>query len=143
MTKLEKANQYQEQNRIDQREKPVFHVTAPVGWMNDPNGFSIYQGRVHLFYQYHPYSSDWGPMHWGHFVSDDFVKWEGLPVALAPDSDYDAAGCFSGSAIETDEGHVLVYTGVMESEQEDGTKEVIQHQCLAIGDGVSYEKNIK
>lgn len=140
MTKLEKANRYQEQNRIDQREKPVFHVTAPVGWLNDPNGFSIYQGRVHLFYQYHPYSSNWGPMHWGHSVSDDFVKWEGLPVALAPDSDYDAAGCFSGSAIETDEGHVLVYTGVMESEQEDGTKEVIQHQCLAVGDGVHYEK---
>lgn len=140
MTKLEKANRYQEQNRIDQREKPVFHVTAPVGWLNDPNGFSIYQGRVHLFYQYHPYSSNWGPMHWGHSVSDDFVKWEGLPVALAPDSNYDAAGCFSGSAIETDEGHALVYTGVMESEQEDGTKEVIQHQCLAVGDGVHYEK---
>lgn len=140
MTKLEKANRYQEQNRIDQREKPIFHVTAPVGWMNDPNGFSIYQGRIHLFYQYHPYSSVWGPMHWGHFVSDDFVKWVELPVALAPDSDYDAAGCFSGSAIETEEGHVLVYTGVMESEREDGSKEVIQHQCLAIGNGIQYEK---
>lgn len=140
MTKLEKANWYQEQNRIDQREKPVFHVTAPVGWMNDPNGFSIYQGNIHLFYQYHPYGSTWGPMHWGHFVSDDFVKWKELPVALAPDSPYDAAGCFSGSAIETDEGHVLVYTGVMESERVDGTKELIQHQCLAIGDGVHYEK---
>ena len=68
------------------------------------------------------------------------MKWEDLPVALAPDSDYDAAGCFSGSAIETEEGHVLVYTGVMESEREDGTKEVIQHQCLAIGDGIYYEK---
>ena len=140
MTKLEKANWYQEQNRIDQREKPVFHVTAPVGWLNDPNGFSIYQGKIHLFYQYHPYSSAWGPMHWGHFVSDDFVKWKELPIALAPDSPYDAAGCFSGSAIETDEGHVLVYTGVMEPERVDGTKELIQHQCLAIGDGVHYEK---
>lgn len=61
-------------------------------------------------------------------------------MALAPDSDYDAAGCFSGSAIETEEGHVLVYTGVMESAQEDGMKEVIQHQCLAVGDGIHYEK---
>lgn len=140
MTKLEKANRYQEQNRIDQKEKPVFHVTAPVGWLNDPNGFSIYQDRIHLFYQYHPYSDVWGPMHWGHSVSDDFVKWEVLPVALAPDSDYDAAGCFSGSAIETEEGHVLIYTGVMESEREDGAGEVIQHQCLAVGDGIHYEK---
>ena len=46
----------------------------------------------------------------GHFVTDDFVKWKELSVALAPDSDYDAAGCFFGSAIETEEGHVLVYT---------------------------------
>ena len=51
MTNLERANQYQEENRIDKSEKPVFHVTPPVGWMNDPNGFSIYQGKIHLFYQ--------------------------------------------------------------------------------------------
>ena len=104
MTKLEKANQYQEKHRVSKSEKPVFHVTSPTGWMNDPNGFSVYQGKVHLFYQYHPYSDEWGPMHWGHAVSDDFVKWEELPPALAPDTDYDGGGCFSGSAIETDEG---------------------------------------
>ena len=52
MTKLEKANQYQEKHRVSKSEKPVFHVTSPTGWMNDPNGFSVYQGKVHLFYQY-------------------------------------------------------------------------------------------
>ncbi|MCH5268215.1 MAG: glycoside hydrolase family 32 protein [Lachnospiraceae bacterium] len=140
MTKLEKANQYQEENRIDVSEKPVFHFTPPIGWMNDPNGFSIYQDKIHLFYQYHPYSDVWGPMHWGHSVSDDFLKWQELPVALAPDKDFDFAGCFSGSAIETPEGHVLVYTGVQETVEEGGTKGVIQHQCLAIGDGIRYEK---
>lgn len=140
MTKLEKANQYKEQNRVTENEKPVFHVTPPVGWMNDPNGFSIYQGKAHLFYQYHPYSDVWGPMHWGHVVSEDFVKWQEFPVALAPDQDFDAAGCFSGSAIENEDGHVLVYTGVIERELEDGTKETFQNQCLAIGDGITYEK---
>lgn len=140
MTNLEKANLHQRQNRISEEEKPVFHLAPPVGWLNDPNGFSLYQGKIHLFYQYHPYSAVWGPMHWGHSVSEDFVKWEELPVALAPDRDYDAAGCFSGSAIETEEGHVLFYTGVEEKEKEDGTKEVIQQQCLAIGDGIRYEK---
>lgn len=139
MTPLEKANQYQDKNRIKKEEKPVFHMTPPIGWMNDPNGFSVYKDKIHLFYQYHPYSTVWGPMHWGHSVSEDFVKWEDCPVALAPDRDYDAAGCFSGSAIETDEGHVLLYTGVQE--KDDGSKEMIQHQCLAIGDGIRYEKS--
>lgn len=140
MTALEKANHFQDGNKIEESEKPLFHVTPPVGWMNDPNGFSLYQGKIHLFYQYHPYQNVWGPMHWGHCISDDFVKWETLPVALAPDETYDAAGCFSGSAIETEEGHVLLYTGVTEREREDGTKEVRQHQCLAIGDGIHYKK---
>lgn len=140
MADLARANKYQEENRIDRSEKPVFHVTPPIGWMNDPNGFSLYQGKVHLFYQYHPYRDTWGPMHWGHCISEDFVQWQELPAALAPDADYDAAGCFSGSAIETEDGHVLLYTGVMEKEKADGTKEIVQQQCLAIGDGICYEK---
>ncbi|MCI9078870.1 MAG: glycoside hydrolase family 32 protein [Lachnospiraceae bacterium] len=140
MTKLEKANKYQEENRIGKSYKPVFHITPVTGWMNDPNGFSLYKGKIHLFYQYHPYNTEWGPMHWGHYVSDDFIKWEEMPAALAPDESFDYAGCFSGSAIETEEGHMLVYTGVIEKENSNGIKEVIQHQCLAKGDGVHYEK---
>lgn len=140
MTDLARANQYQEENRIDKSEKPVFHVTPPIGWMNDPNGFSVFQGKIHLFYQYHPYSDVWGSMHWGHYISEDFIEWEELPVAMAPDMDYDAGGCFSGSAIETAKGHALFYTGVMEKEKEDGGKEVVQQQCLAIGDGIHYQK---
>lgn len=59
--------------------KAAFHVCSPVGWINDPNGFSAFDGRIHLFFQHHPYSSQWGPMHWGHVVSDDFVRWQLLP----------------------------------------------------------------
>lgn len=140
MTLLERANDYQKNNRIPVDQRPVYHITPPIGWMNDPNGFSVYQGRVHLFYQYHPYSDKWGPMHWGHYISNDFITWKELPVALAPDQEYDVAGCFSGSAIETDEGHILLYTGVMEEEQADGSKISYQNQCMAIGDGISYNK---
>ena len=49
MDKLRKANIYIDENRIPREKLPVFHVTPPCGWMNDPNGFSAYQGKVHLF----------------------------------------------------------------------------------------------
>lgn len=78
-------------------------------------------------------------MHWGHCVTEDFIKWEDMPIALAPDQSYDAAGCFSGSGIETKEGHLLVYTGVMQKEH-NGVKREVQNQCTATGNGVSYKK---
>ena len=99
MGALEHANQYIKENQLSEDIMPVFHVTPPIGWMNDPNGFSYYQDKIHLFYQFHPYSKEWGPMHWGHCVSDDFIRWERLPVAIAPENSYDDAGCFSGSAM--------------------------------------------
>ena len=120
--------------------RPVFHVTPPVGWMNDPNGFSLYQGEYHLFFQYHPYSTHWGPMHWGHCKTTDFIRWEQLPCALAPDRDYDGQGCFSGSAVEQDGKHILMYTSVQERELEDGTRQIRQTQSIAVGDGVNYVK---
>lgn len=139
MDKLKKANEYIQCNRVMKKELPVFHVTPLCGWMNDPNGFSVYQDKIHLFYQYHPYSEVWGPMHWGHCLTKDFIKWEECPVALAPDRLYDDNGCFSGSGIETEDGHILVYTGVMKQEC-NGLIREYQNQCIARGDGVTYEK---
>lgn len=138
--RLEQARQYERQHQTAAQERPAFHVTAPVGWINDPNGFSLFQGEYHLFYQYHPYSSLWGPMHWGHCKTKDFIRWTWLPCALAPDEAYDGQGCFSGSAVEQDGKHLLMYTGVREREKEDGTKEVFQTQCMAVGDGTDYVK---
>ena len=110
--------------------------------MNDPNGFSFYQGKYHMFYQYHPFNSHWGPMHWGHAVSEDLLHWTYLPAALAPDTAYDEAGCFSGSAVELSDGRqLLMYTGVRKEAQEGGGFREVQTQCIAIGDGRDYEKH--
>ena len=127
---------------IPASERPSFHLSSRAGWMNDPNGFSYYQGKYHLFYQYYPYESKWGLMHWGHAVSEDLLHWQYLPAALAPDTLADKDGCFSGSAVELPDGRqLLMYTGVVEGpRQPDGTKTEIQTQCLAVGDGVDYEK---
>ena len=141
--KLQQARDFENQyiSYIPERERPAFHVTGGIGWINDPNGFSCYKGEYHLFFQYHPYSTKWGPMHWGHVKTRDFIRWERLPAALAPDTEYDRGGCFSGSAIELDDGRqLLMYTGVRRCRREDGAMEEYQTQCIALGDGADYEK---
>ncbi|MBR2943098.1 MAG: glycoside hydrolase family 32 protein [Clostridia bacterium] len=137
-----RAYELEKEKEIAPDMRPAFHLSARVGWMNDPNGLSLYQGKVHLFYQYNPYRTHWGPMHWAHAVSEDLLHWENLPVAMAPDMPYDnGGGCFSGSAIELPDGRqLLMYTGVRFEKREDGTMGDVQTQCLAIGDGVDYEK---
>lgn len=122
-------------------DRPAFHLSARVGWMNDPNGFSFYGGQYHMFYQYHPYDSHWGPMHWGHAVSRDLLHWDYLPAAMAPDMPYDYDGCYSGSAVTAPDGrHLLMYTGVQRVPQPGGSFRHLQTQNLAFGDGTDYEK---
>ena len=64
---IRKVNQYIDENRekVDQQYRGAFHLLPPIGWMNDPNGFVYFRGEYHLFYQFYPYDSVWGPMHWG------------------------------------------------------------------------------
>lgn len=95
----------------------TYHVMPPIGWMNDPNGFNYAFGKYHFFYQYHPYAAAWGPMHWGHYTTEDFVKWELQPTAIAPDSPYDKDGCFSGTSIVKDGKMYLMYTSVSAGKQ--------------------------
>lgn len=76
--------------------RPQFHFTPEEKWMNDPNGLVYSNGTYHLFYQYYPDSTVWGPMHWGHAVSKDLVKWKHKPIALFPDEN---GFIFSGSAV--------------------------------------------
>lgn len=76
--------------------RPQFHFSPESHWMNDPNGLIYENGRYHLFYQYYPDSTIWGPMHWGHAFSYDLMHWKHQPIALYPDS---LGYIFSGSAV--------------------------------------------
>ncbi len=133
---LAAAREYEEKQAglISDEMRPAYHFSPRTGWLNDPNGLSYYDGKYHLFYQYHPYSTYWGPMHWGHAVSDDLITWEYLPAALAPDTDYDYSGCFSGSAVTMDDGsHMLMYTSCGDSSGDPtGKGRWLQLQSIAI-----------
>ncbi|RZM14337.1 MAG: glycoside hydrolase family 32 protein, partial [Pedobacter sp.] len=76
--------------------RPKYHFTPKAHWMNDPNGMVYLNGKYHLFFQYNPDSTVWGPMHWAHAISKDMIHWEEKLIALYPDS---LGTIFSGSAV--------------------------------------------
>ncbi len=95
-TKQETANHTDSIDAYQEPHRPQLHFTPAANWMNDPNGMFYYDGSYHLFYQYYPDSTVWGPMHWGHAESKDLIHWKHLPIAIYPDS----IGCiFSGGAV--------------------------------------------
>ncbi|MCJ8006497.1 glycoside hydrolase family 32 protein [Lederbergia wuyishanensis] len=115
----------------------AFHLTPPVGLMNDPNGLVYYKGKYHVFYQWNPFDTKHTFKCWGHYSSNDLIEWEEHPPALVPSEWYEKDGCYSGSAIEYDHKLFLFYTGNVKTE--DGGRET--YQCLAISeDGIHFEK---
>ena len=119
--------------------RPVYHHTPLYGWMNDPNGMVYKDGEYHLYFQYNPYGSKWGNMHWGHSVSTDLIHWNHLKPAIARDT---LGHIFSGSTVVDknntagygDNALIALYTSASD---EHG-----QIQCMAYStdDGRTYTK---
>lgn len=107
-----------------------YHIQPITGLLNDPNGFSYYQGYYHLFYQWFPLGTEHGMKYWYHTRSTDLVHWEEVGIGIQPGDTYDSHGAYSGSAIEKDGQLHLLYTGNTRDEH------WIRHpyQCLAIMD---------
>lgn len=124
---------------VKDRYYPRYHLAPPNGWMNDPNGFSYFQGEYHLFYQYNPFTSQSaGIAHWGHAKSVDLFHWIHLPIAIYPDKAYDRTGVFSGNVLVDNGTMYIIYTGNVNTP---GGPNNMQYQALAMStDGLHVEK---
>jgi beta-fructofuranosidase len=89
--------------------RPIFHVTSPAQWMNDPNGPIYYKGWYHMFYQLHPFGDGGGPKYWGHVRSRDLAKWEPLPIALRPSTESGEAEVWSGCCTINGRGEPMIF----------------------------------
>src|SRR5215475_11569133 len=110
---------------------PIFHITSPAQWINDPNGPIHYKGWYHLFYQLHPFSDQSGPKYWGHVRSRDLVRWEPLPIALAPNTDHGESEVWSGCCTINGLGQPMIFHTSIAPGQSAGTH---SEQWAALGD---------
>lgn len=123
--------------------RPVYHHTPLYGWMNDADGLVYKDGEYHLYFQYNPYGSKWGNMHWGHSVSKDLVHWEHLAPAIARDT---LGHIFSGSSIVDQENVAGYGAGNILAFYTSASDKNGQIQCLAFSKDngrtfTKYEKN--
>ena len=123
--------------------RPVYHHTPLYGWMNDANGLVYKDGEYHLYFQYNPYGSKWGNMHWGHSVSKDLMHWEHLEPAIARDT---LGHIFSGSSIVDQENVAGYGAGNILAFYTSASDKNGQIQCLAFSKDngrtfTKYEKN--
>ena len=114
-----------------------YHIQGIVGLINDPNGFSQFKGKYHMFYQWNPLSTEHKNKTWAHSVSHDLLHWERCKTALRPDTWYSKNGVYSGSGIVIDGKLYLFYTGNVKDEK--GNRE--SYQCIAVSeDGEHFDR---
>ena len=117
--------------------RPFYHFTPQYGWMNDPNGMVYKDGVYHLFYQYNPYGSMWGNMHWGHATSTDLVSWEHQPVAIAPDA---LGTIFSGSCVVDKDNTAGFGAGAIVAFYTSASDRQVQSMAYSLDNGRTFKK---
>lgn len=111
--------------------------------MNDANGLVYKDGEYHLYFQYNPYGSKWGNMHWGHSVSKDLIHWDHLNPAIARDT---LGHIFSGSTVVDKNNSAGYGKDAIIAFYTSASDEHGQIQCMAYSNDngrtyTKYEKN--
>lgn len=112
---------------------PVLHTRPATGWINDPNGLCVHQGRWHVFAQVNPAEPVHRDVHWWHAVSDDLLRFDDLGIALAPSHDDtrpDRDGIWSGNAVSHGDRIVAYYSAF-------DSREPLQPPMAAVGTGTA------
>ena len=107
--------------------RPNFHLSAPQGRLNDPNGMTLIGDELHVFYQHDPvFPYAQKRTGWGHAVTTlGDGTWRHFPDALHPGMPYDENGCYSGSAVVHEGRMRLFYTGNVKRDGERFTSQNI------------------
>ena len=82
-------------------ERPLHHLTAEYGWLNDPNGLLFDGENYHAYFQHNPCNTKWNNMSWGHAISKDLLHWKHQDDVLFPDENGMA---FSGCGLINEKG---------------------------------------
>lgn len=120
-----------------EKHRPAYHFSPAWGWMNDPNGMVYKDGEYHLFYQYNPYGSMWGNMHWGHAISKDLIHWEHQPVAIAPDA---LGTIFSGSCVVDKDNTAGFGAGAIVAFYTSASDRQTQSMAYSLDNGRTFKK---
>lgn len=93
-----------------------YHIEAPFGLINDPNGLAYFNGEYYIFYQWNPYGCIHKNKHWALVKTKNFINYSIPKAVIEPIDWYDKDGCYSGSAIEVNGNLELLYTGNVKDE---------------------------
>ncbi len=122
--------------------RPAFHLAPPTGWLNDPNGLCQWENTTHIFFQYNPLDLKPGNFnYWGHYTTEDFITYTLHQPALSCDTDADANGVYSGSAVVEEDQLRLYYTGnVKHPGNHDYTHTGREHNTMTVvsKDGIHF-----
>lgn len=109
------AIKFEKENVENSPYRQHFHVESPFGMLGDPNGFSYFNGKYHLFHQWFPMKYSHNPNYfqqgWFHWISSDLVDWKPVGEAMENDTKYDKYGVYSGSALPLKNKLFLMYNG--------------------------------